>query len=308
MNAEVFAEWLKLQGHKVYRTKSSYWYDAAPHVLQAFPYHWLIDPENDEIKFLMLKKGIVALRYSAPLGHHEGKVSYHIVQSKCYDMQMLKSKARNGIICGLKNFTVEEISFDRLDSEGWYLQQDTLLRQKRLHSMNEHEWHRICRAARHLPGFHAYAAISGGDLAGGVIVARIDDIYSVPYAFSHCRFLRNHVNNALFYSVCCKLLNEEGIKGIFFTVQSLDAPANVDEFKIRMGFEPVPVRQNVLIHPFLKPFVTSTVYSLSQKLLNLYPSNALLAKTEGMLRFHLEGRRSVGEQVWPDCLKELSNV
>ena len=37
MNSETFAEWLRRQGHRVYRTASSYWYEAGPRVLQAFP-------------------------------------------------------------------------------------------------------------------------------------------------------------------------------------------------------------------------------------------------------------------------------
>lgn len=304
MNAEIFAEWLRRQGHKIHRTPSSYWYDAAPHVLQAFPYHWLITPDKEEINSLMKRKSIIALRYSAPAGFPEGKVSYHIVQNKCYDLHLLKAKTRNGIICGLKNFKIGEISFDRLAKEGWHLQQDTLERQNRSESMDRNQWERLCHAAADLQGFHVYAAESNNELAGAVIVSRIDDIYAVPYSLSHSRFLRFHVNNALFYFICSELLKQESVKGIFFTVQSLDAPADVDEFKIRMGFEPIVVRQNVVIHPFLKPFITPAIYLLNSKLLRRYPSNNLLAKSEGMLRFYLEGLCPAEKQSWPECLKE----
>jgi hypothetical protein len=308
MNAEVFAEWLRRQGHKIYRTKSSYWYNAGPRVLQAFPYNWIITPEESEIKELMLKHNILALRYSAPVDYPEGKMSYHIVLNKCYDLSMLNKKTRNGVKRGMERFTVEEISFDRLAGEGWVLQEDTLSRQRRSRSMSQKQWETLCHSAKDLPGFHAFAATCGGELAGAVIVCRIDDLYSVPFAMSHCRFLQDHVNNALFFSVSCELLKREGINGIFFTVQSLDAPSNVDEFKLRMGFDPLVVRQNVAIHPYLKPFITPAVHSLNKKLLDCYPSNPFLAKTEGMLRFHLEGRRPIREQTLPDCLKEQADM
>jgi hypothetical protein len=304
MNAEIFAEWLRLRGHKVYRTASSYWYNAGPRVLQAFPYHWLITPDNEEINALMLKYRIFALRFSAPLDYYVGKISYHIILDKEYELHMLNSKARNGVKSGLKNYSVERISFERMAREGWILQQDTLIRQNRIRSMNQIEWEILCRTADNLPGFEAFAAISNGELAGALVVCNIDNIYSVPYAMSHSRFLRSHVNNALFYSVCCELLGREDAKEIFFTVQSLDAPINVDEFKLRMGFEPKIVRQNVVFHPFLRPFITPAVYSLNRQLLKLYPANPLLNKSEGMLRFHLEGRYSAKEQDWPDCIKE----
>jgi hypothetical protein len=168
--------------------------------------------------------------------------------------------------------------------------------------MKQAEWEQICRAADGLPGFEAWAATSNGELAGAVIICRIEDVFNVPYAMSHSRFLGDHVNNALFYSISCELLNRENVNGIFFTVQSLDAPTNVDEFKFRMGFEPKAVRQRVDFHPFLNPFATPTLHAFSLKLLQRDPSNPPLAKAEGMLRFHVEGKRVISEQSQPECL------
>jgi hypothetical protein len=309
MNAETFAEWLRRQGYQVFRTTSSYWYNAGPRVLQAFPYHWLIRPDKKEIRELMLKHGIVALRYSTPLDFPDGMVSYHIVLYKPYELEMLKSQTRNGVKRGLDHFKVEQISFERLATEGWVLQQNTLVRQDRLRSMTQRTWERLCRSADGLLGFEAWAAISNGELAGAVIISRIDDVFNVPYAMSHSCFLADHVNNAIFFSVSCEMLNREGVSGIFFTVQSLDAPDNVDEFKFRMGFEPKVVRQCVDFHPLLDPFVTPTTLALTRKLLQRDPSNPQIAKAEGMLRFHVEGKRCIAEQAWPKCLtapKEVS--
>ena len=302
MNAEVFAEWLRRQGHRVFRTTSSYWYDAGPRVLQAFPFHWLITPDEKEIRDLMLEHGIAALRYSTPLEFPNGIVSYHVVLKRPYKFEMLRSQARNGVKRGLENFKVEQISFERLATEGWVLQQDTLMRQDRLRSMTKQEWERLCRSAEGLPGFETWAAISNNELAGAVIICRIDDVFNVPYAMSHSRFLAGHVNNAVFFTVSCEMLKRDGVNSIFFTVQSLDAPANVDEFKFRMGFEPKAVRQRVDFHPFLNPFANPTLHNLSKKLLQHNPSNPTLAKAEGMLRFHVKGRHRITEQEWPKCL------
>jgi hypothetical protein len=159
-----------------------------------------------------------------------------------------------------------------------------------------------------LPGFETWAATSNGELAGAVIICRIDDVFNVPYAMSHSRFLADHVNNAVFFSVSREMLGREGVSGIFFTVQSLDAPANVDEFKFRMGLEPKVVRQCVNFHPLLDPFVTPTVHTLTRKLLQRDSSNPPLAKAEGMLRFHVEGQRCVTEQNWPECLAAQKDI
>ncbi|HLO14769.1 MAG TPA: hypothetical protein VK206_08070 [Anaerolineales bacterium] len=302
MNAETFAEWMRRQGHQVYRTASSYWYEAGPRVLQAFPYHWLITPDKKEIQSLMLKHGVISLRYSTPLDFPDGMVSYHIQLHQPYEFEALKSQTRNGIKRGLDHFQIEQISFERLATEGWALQNDTLTRQDRLRSMRQAEWERLCRSAEGLSGFEAWAATASGQLAGALIICRIDDMFNVPYAMSRSCCLRDHVNNALFYSVSCELLKRPDTRGVFFTVQSLDAPANVDEFKFRMGFETRAVRQRVDFHPLLSPLAMPAVHNWSQRLLKRDPSNPFLAKAEGMLRFHVEGKWPLAEQTWPECL------
>jgi ribosomal protein S18 acetylase RimI-like enzyme len=302
MNTDVFAEWMRRQGYRVVRTESSYWYNAAPGVFQAFPYHWVITPTELEIRNLMLRHGVLAVRYSTPMEFPRGVASYHIVLREPYTLDLLKAQARNGVKTGLNHFKIEQIAFERLATEGWRLQQDTLDRQGRLRSMTQSGWERLCRAGCDLEGFEAWAATSSGELAAAVIVARTQSIISIPFAMSHRRFLGDHVNNALFFSVSKELLKREGVDSLFFTVQSLDAPANVDEFKFRMGFQHKVVRQCVDFNPLIRPFATPLAHHVAQSLLQRDPSNPLFAKAEGMLRFHLEGLKPIGEQTWPERL------
>ncbi len=303
MNVETFVEWLRRRGHNVFKTPSSYWYDAGPRILQAFPYHCLIKPSNEEIRSLLIKERIVALRYSSPLDTPVGKLSYHIVLNKSYDISLLNRKTRNGVKRGLDHFGVEPISFNRLARDGWFLQQDTLKRQKRQSSMSKSEWETLCISAKDLPGFEVFAAVTGGELAAAAIVCRIDDTFCVPFAMSHSSFLGNHVNNALFYSMSYDLLKRDNMSGIFFTVESLDAPPHVDEFKVRMGFEPKPVRQVVAIHPYVRPFVTQPIYGVARRLSKRYPYSSHVSKTEGMMRFYLEGKRPLQYHTIPGFLK-----
>ena len=304
MNAKTFAKWMSLQGRKVIRTKSSYWYNAGPRVFQAFPLHWLIQPSKGELNQMMILHNVAALRYSVPFDAAEGMASYHAVLSTPYNLEMLRHQARNGVRKGLKYFQIEQISFSRLADEGWKLQEDTLDRQGRLSSMSQSDWQRICQAADGLPGFEAWGATMNGELAASVLTSRIDNIWYIPYAQSSRNYLNKHVNNALFYSVSCDLLSRNGITGLFFCLHSLDAPPSVDDFKWRMSIIAKPVRQQVEFHPFLHPFANQSSHSLLLRLLQRYPGSHVLSKAEGMLRFHLEGKKSLNEQEWPECLCE----
>src|SRR6266508_3720598 len=304
MNAEIFAEWMRRQGRRVFRTDSSYWYEAGPRVLQAFPYHRLIRPSQEEIRSLF-KHGIFALRYSTPLDFPDGKVSFHILFNHPYDLASLDRKVRKKIRHALERFSVERISLERLANEGWILQQDTLDRQGRSRSMTQIEWENLCRAGKDLPGFEAWAAVLDGELAAALLFCCVDDKGTFLYSLSHRKYLSDHVNYLLFYTVASDLLQRKGISDIFVTHESLDAPASVDDFKFRMGASPIAVRQRVDFHPLLQPFASASVHKVVARLLQYNPGNPILAKAEGMLRFHVEGKQPSPKQSWPECLTSL---
>ena len=304
MNIETYSEWLRRQGYHVLQTASSYWFNAGPKVLQAFPYDRLIQPSREELRHLTLSKGNIAARYSMPFNSVDGMISYHVVLSGNYSIEMLRPQARNGIRRGLENCQVQPISFERLAKDGWSLQQDTLDRQGRTRSMSEDQWKRLCLSAQDLPGFEAWAAIAGGELASSIIIYRIGDTYYVPYAQSHRKYLGLHVNNALFYTASREMLSRDGVQSIFYSLHPLDAPESVNEFKFRMGFMARPVRQKIVFNPLIQPFATKTVSKLMKQFLKLDPDNPFLNKAEGMLRYHLLGKQPISEQPCPNCIDE----
>jgi hypothetical protein len=308
VNPDIFSEWLTRQGYRVIRSQSSYWYDAGPRVLQAFPYHWLIQPDEEEVRSLLVGQGNLALRYSCPLGSSRGMVSYHVVLQPPYTMDLLRSQARNGVRRGMDHCHVEQIAFERLATEGWVLQKDTLQRQNRSKSMRQEDWDRICRAANGLPGFEAWSAIVEEKLAACLLIARIGDTFCVPFAICDHKYLNMHVNNVLFFNVSCDLLSRVGVKEIFYSLHSLDAPESVNEFKFRMGFEARPVCQRVVLHPLLRPLANRATHSFSQKLLKLNPEMPFISKMEGMLRFHQIGKSPIDQQPWPDCIADQKPI
>ncbi len=302
MNIDILSEWYRRQGHRVIHTASSYWFNAGPWVYQAFPFDWLIEPSEKELQELLVKQRILSLRYSTPVEAPIGKVSYHITLSNPYNLDLLRCQARNAVRRGLTHCRIEHIPFERLATEGWILQRDTLDRQGRLSSMKAAEWKRLCLSAIGLEGFEAWAAVVDGELAAALFTVRNGDKCYVLYALCHRKFLNFYVNNALFYAVSCNMLAREGLNGIFLTVQSLDAPRSVDEFKFRMGFKAKVIRQRVVFNPIINPFITLSTHKLVSDFVKRYPENAYFAKVEGMIRFYLQGKLPLVEQSWPKCV------
>lgn len=305
MTAEIFAEWLQRQGYRVARTASSFWYEAGPRVYQAFPYHWVIRPTEDELSSLLRERRIVALRYSTDVDSPSGCISYHAVyEGSTYTLETLERRSRQNVRAGLKNCQVEPMSLERLAEEGWLLEQDTVSRQGRQIAVDKEAWSRRYLSARDLPGFEAWGAFVEGRLVASLLGFQMEDCCELLSQQCHRDYLNARVNNALSFVVTQTLVERPANRSVFYALHSLDAPANIDEFKFRMGYVAKPVRQRVVFHPWLSPLANRLTHKFALQLLRRYPGNPLLAKGEGMLRFYLQGKQPLDNQDWPVCLEE----
>ncbi len=304
MNIETFAEWLRLQGYKVIRTRSSYWYEISPRIYQAFPYHWQIEPTEEELLELLQGYKAIGLRFSAPLLSSSGALSYHVVyKTPPYNLENLSKKARYDVRKGLRHYHVEEIPFRRLAAEGWQLRLETLERQGRQGAETEEWWRDLCLEAGRLPGFEAWGAIDeNGGLGAGIFAFICDEWCSILYQQSKTHALAFGANNALTYTFTNAILRRTGVTKVFYGLHSLDAPSTVDSYKFRMEFIAEPVRQRVVFHPKLATFFNQHSYSALKLFHQQNTTSKLLAKAEGMIRFYLEGQKPLARQQWPEAL------
>ena len=202
MNAEILAEWHRMRGLRVLQTESSYWYDCETRAFQAFPFHWIIQPSADEINGILRRHRATGLRFSAPLDIEDGAVGYHVVYAgPHYEMADLSHQSRSNVRKGLRYGTVEQISLERLATEGWKLRCETLARQSRLHAESRAWWERLCRAAADLSGFEAWATLHEGEMLASLLAFTCDDWVCLLYLQSGTDYLGHRPNNALFYEV-----------------------------------------------------------------------------------------------------------
>lgn len=303
MSSEVFAEWLRRMGRRVVRTDSSFWMENGLRVFQAFPYHRVIVPSHDELDFLFTRHSAVGLRYSTPWNTPHGVASYHVIYTQNeFPLLSLHKKARHDVRRGMEAARIEPISFDRLGSEGWFLRADTLQRQGRSGVEARLEWQKLCQSARDLQGFEAWGALVKGRLAASLIAFTDEGCCSILYQQSRTEYLPLGINNALTFVFTNDALQRPGPPYVFYGLHSLDAPPSVDQFKFRMGYSARPVKQNVIFHPTLRPWVNGITHAAVQVGLRLRPGNYVLSKAEGMLRFYLQGRLPISQQTLPPPL------
>jgi hypothetical protein len=308
MNAEVFAEWFRRRGYKIIRTDSSYWFNQGPRVYQAFPYHWTISPSRQELSGILFGHRAMGIRYSTALTASEGKLSYHCVwKGSKYDLTDLPRRARGAVRKGLRNLTIEQISFECLASEGWQLRVDTMQRQ---HRGDEQQtwWQQMCMTASDLPGFEAWGAFSRGRLVAALLAGICDDCYTLLFQQSATEFLNSGANNALAYVVTHQAIARPDISQVFYGLESLNASEDVDTFKLRMGYAAIPVRQRVVFNPVVSPFLNFQIFRLIKYLAHRNPNNTTLSKAEGMLWFFHDGKRPLDCQARPQALSNSAEA
>ena len=69
-----------------------------------------------------------------------------------------------------------------------------------------------------------------------------------------------------------------------------------------MGYTAKPVRQRVVFNPLLSPLFNSATHAALRQFRRWLPENPTLAKSEGLIRFYLEGKRALDQQRWPEAL------
>lgn len=302
----MFAEWLRRQGYAVIRSASSYWYEAGARVLQAFPYHLLIRPPEEELLEALRRTRAVALRYSTPLDASWGCVSYHCVyEQPHYDLDVLGPDSRSNVRRGLKSCVIEPLRLERLAEDAWPLQMDTFARQGRKPNLTQAQWGCLCLAAADLPGFEAWGGFVKGELAASLLTFIMGNYCSILYPNSRTEYLRTHVNNALSFVVTKTMMERARMRGVFYCLHSLDAPPSMDEFKFRMGFQAKPVRQRVVFAPPVAPLANRVSYAVMKLMRDQLPGNIALSKAEGVLRFYLEGKRPIRQQAIPERVRGL---
>jgi hypothetical protein len=309
VNAEVLAEWYRMQDRRVVRTPSAWWFEASYRVYQAIPYHWSILPQEGELEALLRTERAIAVRCTTPMEAPVGQVSYHATcEDRAYDLAKLDVRSRGNVRYGLRRARIEQIPAARIAEEGWDLEVETCRRQGRDVPVTRDAWRRRYLAADSLPGFEGWGAIVEGRLAACLLALRIDDWYELLSQQSRTESLNSRSNNALAFVATRSMLQRPDVRGVLYTIESLAAPRSVDEFKFRMGYEAMPVRQLVAFHPWVERLVGSRVHRLLSAAVHQYPRTTALAKAEGMVRFHLQGKLPAERQAWPGRLLDARSA
>lgn len=288
MLPETLAEFYKLQGYRTYKSQSCFWYDVQPGFYFNIPYHRIITPSKAELNKILWGIPCVAVRYFTSV-ENVGKLSYMIVCSdKNYDLNSVDPKyARRQTRRGLENFQIRQVDFAELAEQN-RINDDTLIRQGRNRDIwTDKRWKRYCLSAKGLSGLEAWGAYEGSDLAAFLVAYQMDDYFEILHHSSATKFLHLYPNNALVYFVTHLKLSSGEVNHVSYGPESLDAPESLETFKFRMGYQKLPMKQEIAFHPMVKFVINDFTCSIVKRIAARSTSD-FWRKLEGIFRFYNE--------------------
>jgi hypothetical protein len=246
MSLEHYIKLLRDTGHRIVQTDSACWSNVSRGMYMNFPIHRPVQPTYAEIR-KVLGIGGIAVRYTSPL--EVGRESYELVCSdKNYGLASLPQKGRNRTRRGLETCSVRRIAWDELESVGALrLARDTRLRQGRSIPPNHDRFLRkYWSVARKLDTMEAWGSFVGSDLAAFLTASRIEDWVYIWSLNSDRNLLHANPNNALFYVFTTDVLSRPEVTAVSTGLESMQSdPADLERFKLRMGFKRLPIGQRV---------------------------------------------------------------
>jgi len=287
VDAAAYASFLLAMGHKVVSTPSTYWFDASRFFYLSAPSHRTISPSQAEMAKLWRCFPCVGARFASPLDG-PGRLSYQIVcDNPALSLESLSGNIRSKVRRGLKRCEVRPVALGEIARTGKDANRETTTRQGREGVIDDRRWERFFVAAERTPGFEAWGAYCGEELAAFLITASFDDSVEFLLARSRSGFLGAYPNNALIYAVSEEMMVRRGVAEITFGLESLEPVGPLDEFKFGMGFRARPLRQRVVFHPLFRPLVQSR--SIRRQLLQWSEhrgaNRVFWRKAAGILRF-----------------------
>lgn len=260
----VFYEFYKNAGFKVYTSPSGEWCELQPGMLISIPYHRLIEPTQEELDYLLKVSGAWGLRYPTETSNYGFLSKLEICDHYGYDLQFLQHKFRNRVAKGEKYCEIRPVSIPELKNEGYGLNLRTLERQKRNDpKSNKEYWNKICDGLSKTSGTNILGAYFQDKLAAYVVILETPSMIEMIIQNSDSELLNYCPNNLLTYYVTWYYLTKRDTPvPICYGLGSLEETPSLDRYKKGMGYSMKPIKQRLYFRKGLRFFLRPSLLYL----------------------------------------------
>lgn len=265
-------------------SEHSIWVEYERFALQRQPCFALHSPSKAELATLFWKLHAPLVDFAvSPSTDKPANSRLYICTNSAYSLEALAKGPRYDVRRGLREFEIRRIDRDQVLRLGFRAFSDT----RRRNGLSD------CTRKAFTNKFgalqartHFYAAFKNLNLAAFFGATVVDDWISIG-GWSADEFLPLRPNNALVYYLVFQFLILKKYRWVTYGFDSVQPLANAEglhRFKVKMGFEAVPVHREFVLHPLLRPVVNRHSWRFVSGFWKMSPGNVLLRKAQGALR------------------------
>ena len=248
----VLARFMELRGRHIVKACSALWYTLPGRFLMSLPYQSMLNPDPLELRRMIRETGAFGARF--PSLSWSGLESGLYVHRQCnYDIGSLHAKHRPRVRHALQCFEVRTAERTELLAQGRALNLSTMARQGRYDPEfgDPRQWERLVEAAFGCPEVTCPAVFAGPRMAAYMVTCREGRWLHILHQMSRQEDLSDFPNHLLTYAVTRQAAADPSIEAVCYGYVPLFAADGLHEYKLRFGYEMVPHRSAIQLHPAL---------------------------------------------------------
>lgn len=285
MNLDEYCGQLKDSGSKVVMgSEGTVWRSHERFSMLRQPTCALHVPSREEIRAVFRESHAAMLSFAVkPSDGYVTNSSLYLCTDPNYSLEKLGKGTRYDIRRGLNEFEIRSLDQAEVLRLGKQAYCDTLARTGL--AVDHREMFEV--AFGRPRGDRCYlGAIKGTRLAAFLFITEVDHWVSIG-GYSTSEFLPLRPNNALIFHCVYHYLVEKKYRVVDYGLSSVQAVSNAEglhKFKLKMGFESLPVHRSFVVNPLLRPFANRVSWAFVNGILKVSPHHPILKKAEGALR------------------------
>jgi hypothetical protein len=254
MSQGVLAEFLELRGRRIVRACGAVWYTVPGRFVMSLPYQTMLDPDPRELGRMIRDAKVFGARF--PSTNWTGLQSgLYILRRRSYDLASVHAKHRPRVRHAMERFEFRLADKQEMLTQGRDLNLATMARQGRYDPEfgEPRAWATFVDAAFACTTGVAFPAVfAGSRLAAFMVTCREQRWLQILHQMSRQEDLPDFPNHLLTYTVTSQAAADPDLEAVCYGCQPLFEADGLHEYKLRFGYEFIPHRSAIQLHPTLQ--------------------------------------------------------
>jgi hypothetical protein len=259
-SGSALARFLELRGRRMINACGATWYMGSSRFLVSVPYEQLLDPDPLELRRMIRETGAFGARF--PSANWSGLESgLYVLRAQEYGIETVDEECRAFIERGSEGCVIRPATKEQLLTQGWGLNVSHMARNGRYDRefCNRRRWETFVEAAFTCSEVSFPAAFRGSRMAAYMVTCREHRWQHILHHISRHEDLASFANHALTFEVTRNALRDPDIEAVAYGYVPLCSAGGLHEYKRQFGYQVLPHRSAIQLHPALDAVLNSAV-------------------------------------------------